>query len=225
MRSKILQLAVLTLCVVIIFTYIDGTLQLYIHPRYLNFTLGFVLIGAILLFVDVIRSKQYTVNKSGWIVVFAALISLFLPPQSLSSQIAVSRENQSQYQNNSPDQTSYDSFSTDLKRFTIADWSRLLSSSPSDSQIVGKQASVDGFIFENDKSQRFIARFQLTCCAVDATPLTVPLLDSEIINELPINSWAKITGKMVKVDNNDYPFQLSVEEIEQIPEPKDPYVY
>jgi putative membrane protein len=225
MRSKILQLATITICTVIIYIYFNGTLQLYIHPRYLNFTFGFVLVGLMLLTIDSAMSKSYLVSKSGWLVVVVAAVSLFLPPQSLSGQIAVSRENQSQYQNNSPLQTTYDSFSSDLTRFGVADWSRLLSSSPSPNQVVGKQASVDGFIFENEQSQRFIARFQLTCCAVDATPLTVPLLSSERVDDLQLNSWVQIIGIMVISDSSEYPFQLDVTEIQQIPEPKDPYVY
>jgi len=225
MRSKILQYATLVICIVILFIYFTGSLQLYIHPRYLNFTFGFVLIGALLLLLDSIHSKSYYVSKSGWIVVLVAVVSLFVSPQSLSQQIAVSRENQSQYQNNSPEQTTYDSFSSDLTRFGVADWSRLLSSSPSENQVVGKKADIDGFIFQNEQSQRFIARFQLTCCAVDATPLTVPLLESDQTDILNLGSWARIKGVIVLTDNLNYPFQLQADDIQIIPEPKDPYVY
>jgi putative membrane protein len=225
MGSKLLQLATIIICTVIIYIYFTSDLILYIHPRYLNFTLSFVVIGLVLLSIAFLKTTQYRVNKSGWIVVIVAFIALFLPPQSLSQQIAVSRENQSLYQNNSPDQTTYDSFSSDLTRFTVADWSRLLNSSPSSGQIVGKQASVEGFVFQNSSSQKFVARFQLTCCAVDATPLTIPLLESAISNNLPIGSWVSINGVMAQSNNQTYPFQLDIIESKQIPEPKEPYVY
>jgi uncharacterized repeat protein (TIGR03943 family) len=225
MRSKLLEVAIIIICIVIVFVYFTNELILYIHPRYLNFTVSFVVIGLVLLVISLATTKPYKVSKSGWLVVAVAGIALFLPPQSLSQQVAVSRENQSLYQNNSPDQTTYDSFSSDLTRFSVADWSRLLNSSPSAAQVVGKQANTDGFIFQNSSSQKFVARFQLTCCAVDATPLTVPLLESPLSNNLPVGSWVSVQGTIVQVDDQSYPFQLNIENSQFIPEPKDPYVY
>lgn len=227
MDYRKLKYAVIALLSSIMVVYFSGRLNLYIHPRYLSFTTIFIVLGLALLMIDlIISNKKETFSKSGYIVVAIALISLFIPPQSLTAELASNRVDGSQKSNsyiNNP--TTYESFSRDLTRFGIQDWVGFLSTSPKIDQVVDKRANLTGFITKDDSDQLYVARFKLTCCAVDASPLTIPLLMSEISEQLEIGSWYNLDGKFVDVNDTNNKLQLEITNSEQISEPKDPYVY
>ncbi len=227
MDYRKLKYAVIILFSSILIVYFSGKLNLYIHPRYLSFTTIFIVLGLALLMIDlIISNKKETFSKSGYIVVAIALISLFIPPQSLTAELASNRVDGSQKSNsyiNNP--TTYESFSRDLTRFGIQDWVGYLSTSPTEDQVAGASANLTGFITKDESNQLYIARFKLTCCAVDASPLTVPLLGTEDSKLLQIGSWYNLKGNFVYLDDLDNKFQLEINESEEISEPEDPYVY
>lgn len=181
--------------------------------------------GLVMLLIDVFfNTEQVRLARSSWIVTVIAVISVILPPQSLSQQIASSRVSESINTLSSP-QSTYDSFSRDLSRFDIVDWINFLNTKPAENQISGKQARLTGFVFSDDKNQKFIARFKLTCCAVDASPLTVALADTDNTKNLVLGEWVEISGSFVFLKDAAYPYQLNPEEINSIAEPKEPYVF
>lgn len=223
MLYRLITFSTMAICVVILKLYSDGALRLYIHPRYEIFTITLVSFGLCMIVIDYFKRKQQPTGWSSWIVFAVAVASVIIPPSSLSDSFASERLN-SNIANIVPEQTSYDNFSSDLTRFDIRDWHAYLSSSPPADSVVGKQARLNGFLFTSE-GQLFIARYQLTCCAVDATPLSVPLVESEELTSIENGTWLQLTGTMEKTDNHSHPFQLQTEDIKITEIPDQPYVY
>jgi putative membrane protein len=234
MRYRTLQYITLIIILMLLFAAGRGDLTLYIHPRYIVFTIVFVVIG-LMMFMTVLAnistrdndgSKKYLSVYASIPLYLFVLCVLLLAPSDLSQSLASSRSSSSQQ--NSVEKTKHstlDSFSTDLTRFTISDWNNVLASSPTDDQINDKDAKIEGFLYTDDSGQLFIARFRLTCCAVDATPLAIPLIPSPDVATYESGSWIAITGSFTKVESELHPWQISLSTTEQIEEPNDPYIF
>jgi len=211
---------------------LTGKLTLYIHPRYITFTTLSVAVGFMLLLVGLYCSSTKQLNKrygsllSTMPLIIVTLCAVVLAPSSLSQSLASSRSSISQ-QNNlyQTAHSTIDSFSNDLTRFSIADWNNLLASAPSADTIENKKAMIEGFLYNNDDNQLYVARFRLTCCAVDATPLAIPLIQTDTFADLELGSWVAIEGVFKSTSDEQHPWQLEVSSISQIEEPDDPYIF
>jgi len=236
MRYRTLQLLTVTVTVTLLYAAITNRLTLYIHPRYVLFTVTAVSIGLVLFCIALVvqnNKKHKKRNNQKQLDVVSSLplyllvgCALFLAPSALSQSLASSRSSASQ-QNNLSDtrHSTLDTFSTDLTRFSIADWNNLLASRPSPKQIDNKQANIEGFIYSDDRGQVFVARFRLTCCAVDATPLAVPLISTPELAAIEFGEWVIVTGAFTKTTDDTHPWQLAVETITKIEEPDEPYIF
>ncbi|WP_026477527.1 TIGR03943 family putative permease subunit [Alkaliphilus transvaalensis] len=98
----------------------------------------------------------------------------------------------------------------------------------------GAEIEVEGFIYRKDHydvNQFAIARVAIQCCAADAEILGL-LSHWEYGNELPENTWVRITGNLQSFQYFDETLKreiatpiIIVEELEEIDEPANPYVY
>lgn len=222
--KKTIQISCLALCLNMIYMYFTNNLKLYIHPRYELFSIIFVSIAVMLLVTNWIFSKEKEKNKLnifGILIAILTAAAVLLPPTSLSERTASGRIQSSTKTVSQSQTTSYDNFSQDFTHFDIVDWTSLIATNPPDSQIVGKSARFIGFVFNNENN-KYIARFRLSCCAVDATPLTIKLGTSPAIDNLAEGTWIEVIGIFEKKDSN---FVLKVDSISQISEPEQPYVY
>ena len=218
------QIASISLCLVIVHLYLINKLSLYVHPRYEIFSISLALIGAILLIISFKResNKKEKLSISGFLVIIVALISLTFPPVSLSERTAQSRLQTSFINSANSSPSSFDSFSQDFTHFDIVDWSSLISSKPPEEQIVGKSAKLIGFIFVDGNENKYIARFKLSCCAVDATPIKIMLSKNDLSKSFIVGEWKQIEGKLILEDGQ---YKINVESAVTIPEPEQPYVY
>lgn len=223
MPSKLISFSIVIVSAVIVWLYSTGSLTLYIHPRYTVFTLLLSLLGGIIVFADFLMHTPYKLPRSTVLIVLLAVVAVSLPPQSLSAQLAGTRA-QSSGSSAVILQSSVDAFSSDLTRFDIRDWDAFLRSSPDPNSVIGKKATVDGFLYRK-QNQLFLARYQLTCCAVDATPLVLPLRLNEIDITQPDGTWFRAEGTMIAVPDSEYPLQLQPTLLTEIAEPEVPYVF
>ena len=234
MPSKMLHYATICIVVTMLFIASQGDLTLYIHPRYILFTVVSVSIGLAIYTYTLFSSDKAGGNAAknqttilGYLpLLIVAISALILSPVSLSQLLASDRSSESTQ--NSVEKTSHstlDTFSTDLTRFSIADWNNLLASGATQDQIVGKQAKLEGFLYEDNTGQLFIARFRLTCCAVDATPLAVPIVATQELEALELGSWVELEGDFVDTATSSYQFKLDVKSFTQIEEPDEPYIF
>jgi uncharacterized repeat protein (TIGR03943 family) len=224
MPSRLITGSLIALCLSILSIFASKQLTLYIHPRYVTFTTVFVVFCLVLLLIDVVIAKQHTLPKTTLTIVLLASVSIALAPQSLSLQLAANRSESSGAIDISL-QTTAQAFTTDFTSAGIRDWVSLLRSNPPAETVVGKKATVEGFIYTVD-SQVFIARYQLTCCAVDATPLSIPLaLTATTQDDLNEGQWVRVEGVMITVNDSEYRLQLEPTNVTLIDEPREPYVF
>src|ERR671921_1180800 len=69
-------------------------------------------------------------------------------------------------------------FGADTSRLTVADWALAFNLRSTPASYVGKEVDVVGFVFHPKGTPEdifYVSRFSVTCCAVDARPLGVPV--------------------------------------------------
>lgn len=222
MRFKSYSLfSAIFLSLLLLWLNVEQTITRYVHPRYVIFTVVMALISLALLAVSISYKHSQKSSGSKLLLLFALLVTS-VPAFSLSERTASSRLQQS-FTKLSTEQISFDSFSFDYSHFDIADWVSLISTAAQPSDVVDKKARVEGFIFSDQDNQKYIARFKLSCCAVDATPLSIAVNDNAQTGGLVDGKWYAMEGSFVLSTNGD--FVLDPTKVEEIEEPADPYVF
>jgi putative membrane protein len=91
-------------------------------------------------------------------------------------------------------------------------------------QANGMLISTEGLVLKNKDTGTdtfVLIRFLIFCCAVDATPLGIPVTWDKSA-ELKQDTWVRVNGKLV-VDQNGA--KIVGEEVTAVPQPSDPYLY
>ncbi len=231
----------------------SGQLRLLIHPNFFGLVLA---TGIILLFLSLTKaiacwtSNAEASDKNEHIVLFppglgstvlimVAIAGLIIPPNVLSSQAALQRgvadnlpltrsEPQAFYTSTKPEERS------------LLDWVRTLNAYPEPDAYAGQTAKVKGFVVHLPQlpdDYLLISRFVITCCAVDAYPVGIPVKLPSSRAAYPPDTWLKIEGEMMSetlshnraIINETAPAErqlvLAARSIEVIPTPADPYAY
>ena len=236
-------IAMALLCAVVIRLGVLGKLQLYIHPRYTIFTLVMAGAGLIVALASIaVGYRSYhavqtatcargnrTVMKviTALLFVMACAGFLFVQPATLSSRTAVSRgiDRNPTLTDASVSQALFDT--ADYSQLGIKDWSSLLAHYDANF-IVGKTASITGFVADNGNANIFFAsRFFVTCCVVDAQPIGVPIYAPDWRYRYAPNSWLEITGEFIENPDVDSPHNIVLKpsRIQSVAPPREPYVY
>lgn len=221
-----------------------GRLEMYIHPRYVVFTIVMAVIGgaaSIAAFLVVPqthdhdhedaapRSRWRTVGSaaaSAALVVGAGVALLVLPPAALTSATADNRDIAGSTALADADTTEL--VGGDSTSFSIKDWATLLHQGLGDDFFTGKSADISGFLVATDDPDVvYVARFLVTCCAVDAQPLAVPVSLPGWQDDHAVDDWVQVTGSFAP--NTDpsatEPIVLVPAEFTAIEQPAQPYVY
>ncbi|MCA1655543.1 MAG: TIGR03943 family protein [Pseudonocardiaceae bacterium] len=87
-----------------------------------------------------------------------------------------------------------------------------------------RDARLTGFVVQ-EGDDTFVARLSIGCCAADAFPIKVKLLDEEL-SHLPDDSWIEVVvaldpGSATRA--NGYVPAATVQSVREIAEPEDPY--
>jgi uncharacterized repeat protein (TIGR03943 family) len=223
-----------------------GRLELYIHPRYVVFTVIMAAIGgalavAALLLVPGAPAHDHgpesheqrprwriigAIAGSGALVAASVFALLVLPPAVLTSATAENRDIAGSTALSSADTTQL--VGGDSTNFTVKDWATLLHQGLGDDFFAGKPAAISGFLVATDDPDVvYVARFLVTCCAVDAQPLAVPVLLPGWQDDFAVDDWVEVTGGFGA--NPDAaatePIVLVPTTIAEIEQPAQPYVY
>ena len=187
---------------------VTGKLDLYIHPRYVPFTVAMTFIAAsasLAGFLTAPAGEDHTdrekprsrLRAAGTLLLVSAAIIglLLLPPTTLGSNAAKQRDlnvsgTLSKYQTS----TLVDE---DPATFNIRDWASLLRYSPGDAYFTKKTATITGFVTaDNDDPANifYVTRFVVTCCTVDAQPVGVPVRLPNWQKLYKPDSWITVSG-------------------------------
>jgi uncharacterized repeat protein (TIGR03943 family) len=223
-----------------------GRLTLYVHPRYTLLTVIMavltllVLVGMAAVGVSsaadedldddhVTRVSAFgrlLIWSNGAVLIWAALALLVIPPATLSSTTRQARELVTSGQ--ALDSTKVAALvGADPTTFSVKDWAALLSQGGPEA-VLGKQVDLSGYVLDRDEEDVFfIARLAVSCCAVDAQPIGVPVYRPGWRDEIEPGAWIKIEGAFVKNPSRDSQegVAIGVGSLANIEEPDQPYVF
>lgn len=242
-----------------------GQLVLYIHPRYVVFTVVMTAIGMLLSLAVLLwaprsddpddhdhadetfplptgrrarrerrgraRLRRSLLTGGTLVVTALAVAMVVLPPATLTSATATTRDVNSSTaaldgttveEASAADASAYASFS-------VLDWAGLLRQTSDVAFYTGKQADVTGIVTaaDGDPDTFYLTRFVVTCCAVDAQPVGVPVQLAGWDDELDVDQWVRVEGgfQTNRSAASSEPVALVPESIEQVDQPSDPYLY
>lgn len=210
---------------------VERDLDLYIHPRYISASIGLAVVGLALAIYTIISARDST-YRPGYsdipVVAFLAL-GLALPARSLTSATVSRRANSQQaaiVQIGEVPVSSSQLFAGSSKNLSLADWSNLLATNKDETFYANKPAAISGFVYDAGFGDDYvmIARFVVTCCAVDAQPVGAPVYIPDWQTKYKQDSWVSAKGTFVEAAGIDLPtLALMPTELNAIAEPEDPY--
>lgn len=241
LRSIGRYVVLILLCCLGVRLWLGGELTLYIHPRYIWFTVV-ASVCAILICLGGIwyALKQNThaqhpskpvplrisvVSLITCIVLGAALI---VPPQILLSAAAEQRAANVTLPQNKTGEQCIDI--TERPPQLLQDWEAVLENCPDVTKYQGKPIRISGFVRplpdEAPEDAVLVSRFVVSCCAVDARPVDLPVQLNESEERYPRDSWIEVEGTL-QPGEVDGKLQLIVQadSVKRIPQPKDPYEF
>jgi len=217
-----------------------GDLVLYIHPRYVVFTVVLSVIGLVLFGLAVWTSitrpdgrhdhdhdhdhdtphrwRPVTSAASVGLVVIAVLALLIAPPTTLSADRALTTTSAT---GGGADLPTPVLMGSDPTRFSIRDWAMILETGSTASDLVGQRADVTGIVLLDGAGAARIGRYAVTCCTVDAQLFAVPVDRSTLPAGAESGSWVHVSGTFADADGAT---RLVAETAEEVSEPDDPYL-
>ncbi|MCS5715187.1 TIGR03943 family protein [Herbiconiux sp. CPCC 205716] len=119
---------------------------------------------------------------------------------------------------------------SDTSGFTIKDWASLLRQGAGEDYFAGKTATLTGFVTPDPDAPEdvfYVARFVVTCCAVDAQPVGVPVYLPGWKDSYAVDSWVEASGTFGTNPGTASAQAIVFEpaEITPVDQPAEPYVY
>ena len=217
----------------------ESKLGFYIHPRYNVFTIVMAVLGLILVAVSAAdrgaephthrtrarRGLSWENISFGFVgaVLAAALV---LPPATLSSATADNRSSDARTGEAAALDTS--EISVGFETLTVRDWASILVQTDDPAFFRGKTVNVIGMVRDSGSPDVFLlTRFVVTCCAVDAQPVSIPVYWEDWANNVAIEDWIALEGGFVPFDESAVSGGLAVVPTAVSPEevPLEPYLF
>lgn len=244
-RGVILILPVLVATVIMAVT---GQLVLYIHPRYVVFTIALTAVALVLLIGAVVTRRHLhddgldelpASRRSNLLAVTAfvvagavAVLMLALPPATLSSETAAQRDlvGSTAADDAARLADAADAPVASFASFTVLEWSALLRQTQDPVFFAEKPVDVVGFVAPDPAGSAdvfYVARFKITCCAVDAAPTAIPVYYPGWQNQLAADEWVQVTG-FIEVNpsaGSDAALAVAPAAVVKVNQPGDPYLY
>ena len=233
------MLLTLAICIVSIWLAHTGKLTLYIHPRYVLFTVGICSLAIVCMIWGVARTR-HSVKLFGRVralglamgVVCLLLVAgmLLVRPAVLTSTAASQRGFNTSALDIVDESSPIFDVNASYEQFTIKEWASLLAQSTDSALFVGKTANITGFVSPTDDNNPdvfYASRFIITCCAVDARPVGVPVHVPNWRNTYKPGQWVTVSGNFIAVaQRTDAPL-IAVQpgSIQKVVEPEDPYAW
>jgi uncharacterized repeat protein (TIGR03943 family) len=223
---------------------VTGRLTLYIHPRYIIFTVVMAVLAGVLVLAAVavvLGRNDQTDHDHGaaggrqgqvlsWIrlavLICAAFALLVVPPATLSPRLLQNRDIVSAGQR--LDTTDVSKLQGgDPATFSLKDWAALLQQGGVES-VIGQDVNVSGYVLDQGEDDVFfIARLSVTCCAVDSQPIGLPVSRPNWKQELRPSAWIAIKGTFVEDVGRAgrHPALIQPGTLTRIDPPDNPYVF
>jgi uncharacterized repeat protein (TIGR03943 family) len=158
------------------------------------------------------------------IVAGTAVALLVLPPATLTTATAENRELNAAAVG--PDSATPDLVGGDTSSFTVKDWALILRQNP-DPADFADPIEVTGFVLPSpdDDDVFYVARFTVTCCAVDAQPVGVPVHLPGWQDRFEADDWVAAEGRLGDDPAGGPSPVLVPDAVESTEQPEQPYVF
>jgi putative membrane protein len=232
--------ASLSLVVLSLWLALHEKLTLYIHPRYIWFTTILCGLGLLCIIADaatrqhaprILSRLRITTVLAGIICITFCLIMITFRPTGLTSSAAGQRGINAAALtfNTNTSLTDLRSAQVDYTQFSLKEWASLLAQTDDSALFTDKPASLTGFVSptpDNNPNIFYVSRFVMTCCAVDARPIGVPVYKPGWRANYKIDSWLEVQGSFMRnPESSANPIVLNPQTLTPTEEPNDPYAY
>jgi uncharacterized repeat protein (TIGR03943 family) len=150
------------------------------------------------------------------------LLTLVLPPASLSAELAMSRDVGAPPLFAGSDAVTL-AATGDTASFGVGEWATVFATATNPDAFDGDAVTLTGFVTPGDGSESGfdLTRLVITHCVIDAQPASIPIAASD--TALETGQWVTITGTVASTADG----RLSIDavSVEPIDEPADPYEY
>ncbi len=236
-----------TMAAITLWLAYSGQLVLYIHPRYILFTVIMSVIAVVLSVLAVTTRRDHDDEREGTPprrrermlgLTAAAIAGLFtlgmvvIPPATLSTATAEQREVNATASTNTADLEQASTADAEaIARFTVREWSSVLRQTSDLAFFDDKPATaLLGFVTpdsDDPDNLFYVSRFVVTCCAVDAQPLGVPVYLPGWQSTLEPGAWIEVSGPFVSNPSRSSTQAIVIEpdSVEAVEQPREPYLF
>jgi putative membrane protein len=224
----------------------SNQLVLYIHPRYIVFTVIMAVIALALVVAGLLARRNHRDDEDApparlprvlsflglAIAAVIAITMVALPPATLTSATADQRSINSttvgaQAQNAD---TVASAPAGAFAKFTVVDWASLLRQTNDLAFYSGKPVDVVGFITvdpDDPANVFYVSRFVVTCCAVDAQPVGIPVYYPNWTSAFKAGDWVEATGGFAANRSTASAQGIALEptKVLAVGQPSEPYLY
>ena len=225
---------------------VSGQLVLYIHPRYIVFTVTMATIAVVAAVIAVASPRHHDdegvalpSGRSRGIGLAAAALAVaftvgmvLIPPATLSTATAQQREINATASDDAETLAAASAADAEtVATFTVREWSTVLRQTSDLAFFDGKPATaLLGFVTPNaddPDSMFYVSRFAVTCCAVDAQPLGVPVYLPGWAQQYPPDTWVLVSGDFASNPSrsSSTPVVLIPDTVEVVDQPREPYLF
>jgi putative membrane protein len=224
---------------------VSGQLILYIHPRYVVFTVIMAVVALVFVAASAFLREPHDhdappTKRQNVVSGAAAVLSLVIavgiiavPPATLTSATLEQRAiNDAGFSGDRGQTVEAAASTTDaaFAKFTVLDWSSLLRQTSELSFFSGKPVDVVGFVSadpDDPDNMFFVSRFVVTCCAVDAQPVGVAVYLPNWADDLASDQWVRVTGGFATnpSSSSEQDIALVPDSVTVVEQPGEPYLY
>jgi putative membrane protein len=221
----------LSSAIFILYLGFNEKLNLYIHPRYIFFTTVISAIGLVVIIMGLKRKQRHEPHEGSKLSSLPLIIilgaAILIPARSLTSATVSQRSIDSgsivTAVGAKPINTLFAGSSKGLK---LSDWSRLLQANSDPSYYTNKPAKISGFVYDAGLGGDtvWLARFVLTCCAVDAQPVGIPVRIEGWQDTYEEDGWVEVEGQFQESNTaNGIELVLIPVTVKNVEQPRNPY--
>ena len=213
-------------------------LGFYIHPRYHIFASIISIVGIVLLLIDTMLQLKLkasvkpakfslkSVKPASYLAIIILLAGYLLPPKPLSPSSLAQRESPAIIESES--RCEIPKPREGSSTVSVNRWKTAINSCKQTSYFNNADISVTGFVSNGllknyGYNYFYIARYVISCCAVDSVPMKI-LVEKNFFIDYPDGTWLTVKGKLSqKVVNGQAEYVITDVRTTKIDQPKYPY--
>lgn len=147
------------------------------------------------------------------------VLTLVLPPASLSAELAMSRDVGAPPLFAGADAVTL-AATGDTSSFGVGEWAAVFATATDPDAFDGDPIELTGFVTPGEDGAFDLTRLVITHCVIDAQPASIPVAGQDVPDT---GQWVTVTGTVSST--SDGRLEIDAESVELVDEPEDPYEY